>query len=257
MTAGTVPTPASTTDPYLYAVYFPATTTLTESAGGVHCTSFSGYHAEGVVNGVHFAFAAIGDCPHYVGELDELENLQRTASHEIIEASTDPLIDSAPSFVASDRSDPWFYTAGEVGDVCSLSEVVHDGSFLAQRYWSNVAAKAGTSPCVPASAGEYFVTGASPIATQVVAAGASTTFALRGTSTMPGAAPWKIEVKPLVGALVVRTALDTMVMTDGATATLTVTVPANAVSGSSVLLSLYSYRTTATFSRWPIAIRVP
>jgi hypothetical protein len=255
MTAGDVPTPAGAADPFLYAVYFPSTTTLT-SPGLVHCTSFSGYHAEGIVGTVHFAFAAIGDCPHYVGSFTELENIERTASHEIIEAATDPLIESAPSFVASDPSNPWYYLAGEVGDVCSISDVVRDGSFLGQRFWSNAAAKAGTDPCLPAPAGEYFATGASPAATQIVAPGASTTFALRGFSTAASASPWNIQVKPMLGTFTPKIALDVATMSAGASATLTVTVPVDATSGSYTLLAVYSYRTPSVFSRWPIAIRV-
>jgi hypothetical protein len=255
MDDGTIPAPASADDDRLYSVYFPASSELI-LGGYKHCESFSGYHTEGAHAAVPFAFAAVGDCPEYVKSLSEEENVLRTASHELIEAATDPRVHTAPGFIVTDVDDPWFFLAGEVADICPLSAVVTDGELIAQRYWSNAAASAGQDPCIPASSAPYFATSASPTSTQYVAAGQSVTFELQGWAT-EDVGTWKLQALPLLGTFEPDVALGVDEMQNGGTGTLVVTVPPGTPSKLYSYLELFSYQTTDTYQTWPIAIVVP
>jgi hypothetical protein len=240
------------TDDTLVAVWFPKTTKLTLS-NLTHCGSFSGYHAE---TGAGIAFAAIGDCPTYVTGLSETENIMRTASHEIIEASTDPRTDTNPAWVALDPANPWSIL-GEVGDVCPLSGIVRDGAFVAQRYWSNEAAKVRAGdPCVPAPAGASYSTSVAPIDTQTVAAGAKVTFDLVGAAT-DTSLEWTIQVKPLLGTLQATTTLGGSTMRDGATTRLAFDVAKDAASGTYGAWGVYAYRTPDDFHYRLVVLAVP
>jgi hypothetical protein len=238
--AGITPTPDT-----LVAVWFPSTTKLTLS-NLVHCTNFSGYHGETVVMGAPVAFAAIGDCPSYVPALSETENVMRTASHEIIEASTDPLIETAPGWVTLEPANPWSLL-GEVGDVCPTSQVVRDGTFLAQRYWSNVAAKKRAGdPCIPSPAGPTYSTSVAPIEAQIVKPGATLTFDLVGAATSPDLG-WTVQVKPVLGTLAAAAQLGASAMKDGATTTLRFDVPKDAASGAYGAWGVYALRSADDF----------
>ena len=92
---------------------------------------------------------------------DEAE-LTATASHEILEASTNP--DPAArgfAFVPDDTSVAFAASGVEAVDPCGLLTMddhwTQASGFVVQRAWSNRAAALGQNPCVPARAGRPFV----------------------------------------------------------------------------------------------------
>jgi hypothetical protein len=153
--SGLFPAPDENT---IYVIYFPSTTTITLD-GAKSCEVFGGYHNAMTTmppeagGPVQFAYAIIPRCT--VSQ----DDLTVSASHEIIEAATDPFITpTADGYYAygSDTS-AWDFAGGggEVGDRCfdvtGMSDDTYmESGFLVQRTWSNAAAKASHDPCVPA-----------------------------------------------------------------------------------------------------------
>ena len=152
----------------IYVLLFSAGTAIT-AQGAVMCKDGapSGYHTEFSIAGVRVAGVVIPSCPMYVGDtsLSGASVLTPTISHEIVETTTDPFTSTAPAYFDVDqRHAIWSVaiTGGEVADLCEneTPDLVTpaDIGYPVQRIWSNAAADAGTSPCVPVPAGEtYFV----------------------------------------------------------------------------------------------------
>jgi hypothetical protein len=123
---------------------------------GCQAGGFSGYHDSMTRNedgsGIEFPYALLARCsrdPAY---------LQRTASHELIEAATDPFRDNG-GYVILDLV--WsLLEGGEVGDMCvdvgTQHDTVVENGLTLQRSWSNVAVARGGNPCVPVPPGEVY-----------------------------------------------------------------------------------------------------
>lgn len=255
----TLPAPTADT---LYALYLPPTTTVTITNLGASCVGFSGYHSE-VTGAGGFAYAVVGACDGYVSGLSLLENVERTASHELIEAATDPRTRTTRGFDLDDPSDPWSFPEGEIADICRLGWIVRDGNFLAQRVWSNAAARAGAWPCAPAPGGgaaPYFNVSVAPSGVVSVQPGQVVTLKVRGWSTEP-VAPWVVHVPSVsVGDFAAHASLDKTTIGNGDEVTLTLTVPASATSGGVSYLRIASAATTAGLPLgdfWPVTLRVP
>jgi hypothetical protein len=125
--------------------------------GSACCTDFGGYHGEANVAGTPVPYAVSCACPGYLGPgWDPLDERTGAMSHEIIEAATDPFPLSDPALQQADQANlVWTLVAqGELGDMCAVQPdafiVSPDARFAVQRSWSNAAALAGQSPCVPA-----------------------------------------------------------------------------------------------------------
>ena len=118
----------------------------------------------------------------------------------------------------------------EVADLCQNAlDGITEGGFKLERAWSNAAALAGREPCVPVPAGEvYSGASADPATIQLASPGETVTFTLTG----PGAR----------SELALAVALDADTIQNGRTATLQVTVPVDARSGSSGYVNLYRRR---------------
>lgn len=142
----------------IYTIFFPPETVI-EAPWGTSCAGFHAYHGEAVVDGKRVAFAAIPRC--VTGEETVLDALTRSVTHELVEAATDPFVDSHPAYsLPDDRGVGWALRAGgEVSDLCSFDPTPYanlaEGQSVA-RAWSNRAASAGLDPCVPALPGPYF-----------------------------------------------------------------------------------------------------
>ena len=83
-------------------------------------------------------------------------SMEWAASHETIEALTDPLFATAPAYMGGTPFEVTTYfgpLATEVADVCLGS--VMEGGFTLTRSWSNAASLAGRSPCQPWRDGSY------------------------------------------------------------------------------------------------------
>jgi hypothetical protein len=151
----------------IYVVFYPDSTEVTLQ-GGTSCRSFGGYHEGGqLADGTPFSYAVIPRCPS--GGRDQTSTLTVAVSHELIEACTDPQPDGVPpSYAVTDANHiGWALLAGaEVGDMCEFANDAYYAPpgfpWTVQRIWSNSAAWAGASPCVPASSPGYFYAAAVP-----------------------------------------------------------------------------------------------
>jgi hypothetical protein len=246
---------------YLYMIFYPPSTQTGSFLDGPStCTQQSatsfigGYHWETESGAYHVPYAVIPTCSS--GSLVEgASDLEASASHELIEAATDPFPDSAIAYGLTDLTDPWVYTAGEVADLCE-GLTTQEAGFTAQRVWSNSAAAAGASPCVPASSEPFYDVSPSPSQTQVVAAGGHVTFTLTGFSTT-AAAPWALTLFPGPSSFTPTTTLGASMINNGQTTTLTVTVPAGTPSNGYAAIFVTSSRSAADFTYWPVAVTVP
>jgi hypothetical protein len=140
VTAGKLPPPDANT---LYAFYFPASTTITLQ-GSASCQAFGAYHDSGPVTfggaTTEAAFAIMPDCGG--GTTD-------SASHEFIEAATDPHPQTTGTWYA--YNDAWFGAGGgEVADLCQARGSATEGGQSVARSWTNSAAAASHDPCQPA-----------------------------------------------------------------------------------------------------------
>jgi hypothetical protein len=213
-----LPAPATDT---LYLLYFPKTTKITLGSGSSappskSCKDFGGYHHSIVYKGTPVAYAVIPECGGKFSSLTALQIATNTASHEILEAVTDPftvltqdgyatgyqLTPTTPSLLA------WYLAlhGGEVGDLCEdilgegQSTTESDG-FLVQRIWSNLSAAAGHDPCVPAPIGQpYF--NAAPIKGKnafQLSVGESVTFSVVAYSDAPVPGGWTVRGVDMAG----------------------------------------------------------
>jgi hypothetical protein len=157
-------------DNTVYALFYPSGTTITQSGGPgggqQSCTSFGGYHDNITLDANHgtmnVAYAVVPRCASF-DMFTGIDAVTAAASHELIEAATDPYPSVDPAYSTVDELHFYWQRAlggGEVGDMCAQ----FDGSFtkfaelpyLVQRTWSNKAALAGQDPCVPPLPGEVY-----------------------------------------------------------------------------------------------------
>jgi hypothetical protein len=135
----------------VFTIFFPATSLATSG-----CFEFHGYHQEIPRPGdFSIIYAVILRCPPENG-LSELDRVTSVLSHELIEASTDPLVQTQRAFSGVDFQHlDWARLAGggELTDLCKLEgdgQVARlVGPYAVQRSWSNMVAATGSNPCVP------------------------------------------------------------------------------------------------------------
>jgi hypothetical protein len=144
----------------IYAIYYPAQTTIT-LFGLTSCQHFGGYHnSVQLPGGAHIAYAVMPRCNW--GQGSDLDQLTSTSTHEFIEAATDPhpLVNPAWTGVDDDHVIWQMLFLGEVSDLCSSfadSQYKPAGlGYTVQRSWSNLAAKQGKDPCAPNLPGEIY-----------------------------------------------------------------------------------------------------
>ncbi len=163
--AGTFPAPTVNT---LYAIYFADGVTIDLDGSG-SCQAFGAYHntlslaaPTGGDAGADAAAGASVVTPYAIMPRCSAREAEATvsASHEFIEAATDPNIGvSDIAYYMNDQL--WAFAGGEVGDVCvdftgQGSDLYQESGYTVQRSWSNKAAKASHDPCVPAIPGEAY-----------------------------------------------------------------------------------------------------
>lgn len=168
----------------IFVLFYPSTTTISQPPSMKSCVDFGAYHgsAQATVNGqpVLVAYAVIPECVGS-GAFSTLDDVTWSASHELVEACTDPYTDrnGSPPYgyigtgPANSTSDPYAawsfgvfgsYGTMELADMCNAE---FTGSvywppgfpYVVQRSWSNAAVKAGKDPCAPYLQGEsvYFL----------------------------------------------------------------------------------------------------
>jgi hypothetical protein len=239
---GSFPPPQTDT---LYVIYLP-TTTKVDLDGSQSCREFGGYHnamsstPPGGAGPVQFAYAILPRCS---GSKDELTF---AASHEIIEAATDPYL--SPTAQTYDgfgsQTDAWDYVGGggEVGDRCvdfsgSGQDRYTESGYIVQRSWSNAAAKASHDPCVPAPAPSqqpYFNVAPSVSDMLVMQVGQTQTVQLTAFSDQP-TAPFSVDSTELTsffgGSNVLDITLDEAQVQNGQKVNMTITLNANPSQG--------------------------
>jgi hypothetical protein len=234
---GSLPKPVGGLADVLYMIYFPMQTTVT-GPPGTSCVDFGGYHNSARQGGVELSYAVVAACQDVLPTLTDVEDREGVASHELIEAVTDPVPFNHPSFVFDDPTSSWFgLLGGEIGDLCQRGdgkEIWRESGFVAQRVWSISAAAADHDPCVPGAATDYVNLVVQPARVPRIAPGGHQAITLRGWAS--GAArgtSWPIEavsLSPMPGEETLT--LSAQTIKDGATVSLDVAVPASAQVGS-------------------------
>jgi len=143
-------------DQTIYSVFLPQGVVVHDPDGD-SCASYGAFHDEAMgAHGESIIFALMPRC-NYGNPL--IDDLTASYSHELIEAVTDPLVETDPAYGDSDPDNyVMAFTPGpEVGDYCEYLNSAYVrlfGGFEVQRTWSNAASLAGDDPCVP-STGAY------------------------------------------------------------------------------------------------------
>lgn len=229
--------------------------------GNAGCTQASGYHQPFGTGGD--AWGVVQRCQSTFDT--QLEQLTIVASHEILEAATDP--DDHTGWGVAMASPPWSGSAWgalgksfleEVGDFC-IGTRIDVGGVMLQRMVGNGAIRSGWDPCVPALPRPYnnVLPGAE---WSTLVPGGTQTITLVGHSTQPGDR-WLIGAGRGTGnralglSWTLRTATrqtiagrSYAVIGDGETAQLEVTAPTSVASGDWVVIELFSMRLDATGS---------
>ena len=150
----------------VFAIFYPASTTVSDPKFGSSCTDFYGFHEQGVTNEA-LVYAVFPRCAS-AGALTGFDALSAAISHELVEAATDPSVETQPawSFTDVDHLIWSFLPGAEIADMCDLEPSSFQrlvGPYVVQRSWSNASARAGHDPCVPPLADPYF--NAAPVVT--------------------------------------------------------------------------------------------
>jgi hypothetical protein len=145
----------------VYAIYFPTGTTITLE-GAQSCQSFGGYHNNFATTdtGENITYAVVPRCGTFETgggqNLTGVDAITGPASHEYLEASTDPDPTTDDAYVSVDNNDfIWEFVlgGGEIGDMCAQFPGVFykpsDFAYTVQRSWSNSSALASHEPCQP------------------------------------------------------------------------------------------------------------
>ncbi len=147
---------------HVYTIFYPPQTTVLDGEGNAGCASISGFHGEArAKDGASIVYVALPRCEGQ-GALSGLDALTSPLSHELVEASTNPLMRTRPAYAAVDAAHMvWnLMPLGEVADMCSYDLRSYQrlvGPYVVQRVWSNASAAAGHDPCVPVLDEAYFV----------------------------------------------------------------------------------------------------
>jgi hypothetical protein len=256
LAAGTLPRPAGGLADVLYLIYFPASTTIT-AGPDKSCEAFGGYHNSARQGGVELSYAVIAACSDFVDGLDDLENREVVASHELIEAATDPVPNNHPGFQLDDPTTPWSGFGSEVADLCQrgdTTEIVRESSFVAQRSWSVAAASAEQDPCVPGANADYFNLVMQPAGVVRIAPGGHQAVTLRAWAR--GAASgtsWQLDTGVAMPSAQTLT-LSAPTIKDGATVSLDVALPSTAQIGDQPQFVVFSTSSTddANYSFLPM-----
>ncbi len=256
VSSGTLPPP----DPQgqtLYVVYLPAgTTVLLDGNASCAPSAFGSYHdvvslaALDAGAPVSAAYAVVARCSSTEAATTA------AASHEIVEAATDPSPEDAPAYQLTDMV--WTAFGPEVADACAAvdtSLTTVESGFTVQRSWSNLSAAAGHDPCVPVPSGEaYFnVAPAQGAETLRLSVGASATVVLYPFADSPDAAPWQLTAVAASGSPL-DLAVQPATVRAGAPAVLTVTLASKPALGVDQLYGLVSQSQTDTHV-WPMIVQ--
>lgn len=201
----------------VYDFVFPEGTIVDDGDGYLCCEDYDGYHWDDQVGGVDVAYAIQCACPGFDGPgIDDLQQLTVVASHEIVEAVTDP---RGEGYAEADAAHTiWdFVYGGETADMCLAADTAYwvnpaDMHYAIQRSWSNAEARAGHDPCVGEAQRPYYQAipdqlddvrlddgagGRLVTRGTKIAMGASGALTLQVHADTPDAGPFTVEVEDL------------------------------------------------------------
>jgi hypothetical protein len=250
MQNGVVPRPPTPENDWFYVIYYPASTRV-DAPGFTGCQT-GGFHYFARDGQTRFAYSPIPDCAATrLPGWTPLEAIEENASHELIEAVTDPYGDG---FYLTDPQNPRSIFEGEIADYC-VGNTTEEAGFTATRVWSNRAAAMGLDPCQPAPPVPYF--NVSAAAKVEVPTGGSATFSVTGWSTAERA-PWDLVVGGwLLSAFDPMAKLSGSRLNNGDMLTVTVSSPAGTPSGTRGSLMFYSYdKQSGPYATWPVLLEV-
>jgi hypothetical protein len=243
---GSLPKPVGALADVLYMIYFPMQTTVTLGSAR-SCVDFGGYHKSARQSGVELLYAVNAACRKILPTLTDVEAREIVASHELIEAATDPVPFNRSSFRFVDPTNSWFgvFPGAEIGDLCQRGdgkEIWRESGFVAQRIWSISAAAAEQDPCVPGASTNYVNLVSQSAGVPRIAPGGHQTITLRGwASGAVRGASWPIKAASLSMMPGKETPkLSAQTIKDGDTVSLDVAVPASAQVGSLALFGVVS-----------------
>lgn len=238
----------------LYVLYFPPGVSITLD-GEASCNSFGAYHNTAVIPDTNeiptaVAYAVIPRC----GTKESTTTV--SASHEIIEAATDPDVGiNALGYYMLNQT--WTAgTGGEVGDLCESSgKSTTESTFTVQRTWSNKSAQAGNDPCVPIPSAEIYFN-AAPQQQQIILPkqGATATVNIDAFSDAP-LAPWTLTAVDTAafqqGTSVLSFSFDKSTVQNGDHVVLTVTATGALPQGTDTFY-IESQDTNKNRHSWPV-----
>jgi hypothetical protein len=256
----------------IYTIFYPSSTTISDTELGTSCTDYGGYHDEAKsTTNESIVYAVLPRCAMF-GQLTGLDALTGPLSHEMMEASTDPLVGTNPAWVSVDTDHMvWnIRPLGEIGDMCAYEPQSFErlvGSFMVQRPWSNASALAGHDPCVPVLSTPYYNAG--PVLTDTVMLdyygqlvptkgiqiplGQSATIDVQVFSDAP-TTQWSVEAVDSNYGTANPTELtftwDTQYGNNGDTLHLTITRIANGTTFEGTEFFLYATRDSKTWNMW-------
>jgi uncharacterized protein (TIGR03382 family) len=252
-----VPAPDADT---LYAIHFAPGISITMSDGSASCQVFCAYHSS-FVNGTKNVYysvnpdqggACAGGCG---GDASTFNNTTSVASHELVEATTDP-------DVGAQNDLSWYNDSqGEIGDICNAKQCSKTATgttacpagYTVQLEWSN-----GHNACIsvdPTLVVNDFSVAATPTMLSVPAGGMATVM-LALTKTTGAADTVKFTATAPTGLTASFT--PTSATSAGGTSTLTVSAGSTAMVGSMVTVSVTAAGTSSTHSLdIPVTITAP
>jgi hypothetical protein len=268
----------------LYLLYFPATTQISLD-GTSGCQNADGYHAAMMYKGQQVPYAAISECPGAgmgVPAITTLQGTTITASHEIIEAATDPSDVSTGYYL--NLNDPGTYgwndiEGGEVADLCVDvfgfdQDEWPEGDFTVQRIWSNTQAAAGGDPCSPLTTDYVYFNAAPKQSFFVMDVGSTVTFEIDAFSVAPRE-DWTLTLQDwslyttnpyltfsIVGGTVDSNLGDIISVNNGSKIEVKMTLeadPGNNANGEAdgAIVSFVGKMTGAPAHYWPFAVMSP
>jgi hypothetical protein len=190
----------------LYLLYFPDSTSISLD-GMSGCSNAEGYHAAMIYNGIQVPYAVISECPGSGMETPPITTLQGTtitASHEIVEAATDPSDLNNDTGYYLNQNDPGTYgwddiEGGELADLCVDvfnfgQDEWNEGGFTVQRIWSNEQAAAGLDPCAPITTSSVYFNSVPVQSFFVMDVGSTITFEVDAFSVGPRS-DWRVTAQ--------------------------------------------------------------